>query len=104
MDEEVIKSYQKVIDLYCKNFYVKNPVGKYHDKTLDGHAQGSEVVALAMKTGILREVIDIHDNDAVLQQVPKFVNAYQPGSGWECVQNSWSPPWSFYWQALYRKC
>ena len=31
------------------------------DKTLDGHSQGAAVVELALNSGLLRDVIDIHE-------------------------------------------
>jgi putative sugar O-methyltransferase len=41
MDENVVKSYLHSIDTTCDWFYVKNPVGKYMDKSLDNHADGT---------------------------------------------------------------
>ena len=83
--------------------YTKNQVGKYFDKSLDGHSQGTEVVAYALSSGPLRDVIDIYDSNAVEAQRPKFINAYRPGREWVCVADAWGIPWSFYWQAVYRR-
>lgn len=101
MDAEVVHYYLDFVGNQCGHFYVKNPVGKYLDKSLDGHHQGEEGVQLALSTGLLRDVIDIHDNVAVRAQAGKFVEAYRPGSQWECLADSWAPPWSYYWQAIY---
>lgn len=102
MDEPTVRDYLALIALTCRHLYVKNPVAKYRDKSLDGHSQGDRVVAMAMRTGLLREVIDIHDSEAVREQAKKFVTAYRPAESWVCLADDWAPPWSFYWQALYR--
>jgi putative sugar O-methyltransferase len=102
MDPETVGNYLRMISRHCDHFYVNNPVGKYLDKTLDDHVQGEEVVALALKTGLLRDVIDIYDNLAVAAEVPKFLAAYRPGPEWSCVVDGPAIPWSHYWQAVFR--
>ncbi|MGV9772524.1 putative sugar O-methyltransferase [Streptosporangium sp. NPDC003464] len=102
MNARTVRAYLDRIAVTCRHLYVNNPVGKYLDKSLDGHSQGDEVVALALSTGPLRDVIDIHDNRAVEAQSRKFVTAYRPGDGWRCVAEGRSVPWTYYWQALYR--
>ena len=103
MDGETVKSYLTFIDKRCHYFYVKNPVGKYLDKSLDNESQGNEIAALALNTGLLREIIDIHDNRVVAIQADKFVAAYRPSESWTCLANDWAGPWSYYWQAVYHK-
>ena len=103
MTPEAVSGYLGLIDRVCEYSYVNNPVGKYLDKSLDGHWQGDRVVQLALSTGLLRDIIDIHDSSAVQAQVPKFKAAYRPGQEWECVADSWAGCWSYYWQALYRR-
>lgn len=102
MDGDVVRDYLAFIAGHCRNLYVKNPVGKYLDPSLDGHAEGQDLVAMALRTGLLRDVIDIHDSEAVRAQAVKFVEAYRPAPGWATVAAGWAPPWSYYWQALYR--
>jgi SAM-dependent methyltransferase len=102
MDGDVVHNYLAFIAARCRNFYVKNPVGKYLDPSLDGHAEGPELVAMALRTGLLRDVIDVHDSEAVRAQSFKFLEAYRPAAGWATVDAGWAPPWSYYWQALYR--
>jgi putative sugar O-methyltransferase len=102
MDPETVGNYLRMISRHCDHLYVNNPVGKYLDKTLDDHVQGDEVVALALSTGLLRDVIDIYDNHAVAAEVPKFLAAYRPGPGWSCMADGPATPWSYYWQALFR--
>jgi hypothetical protein len=97
-----VRHYLELIDATCAHFYVNNPVGKYLDKTLDGHSQGAGVVELALNSGLLRDVIDIHDSEAVLEKVPAFEAAYRPGKRWECVASARAVSWSYYWQTLYR--
>jgi putative sugar O-methyltransferase len=101
MDAEIVKLYLNYIDLHCNYFYVKNPVGKYKDSTLS-LSQNDKEVELALNTGLLRDIIDINNNIAIKYQSEKFVDAYSPGNRWKCIDAAWSPPWSFYWQALYR--
>lgn len=103
MDEPTVLNYLDFVARRCARLYVKNPVGKYLDKSLDGHSQGDELVAMALSTGLLRDVIDIHDSDAVYDQSRAFVAAYRPAPDWSCVAEGWAPPWSYYWQALYRR-
>ncbi|MFI0424826.1 putative sugar O-methyltransferase [Spongiactinospora sp. 9N601] len=103
MTEDAVHYYLSLVDERCEHFYVNNPVGKYLDKSLDGHAQGQHVISLALSTGLLREIIDIHDNRQVREQSRKFVAVYRPGERWAAVADGWAPPWSYYWQALYRR-
>jgi len=103
MEEATVRLYLQFIDSQCENFYVKNPVGKYCDKSLISHDEPNEVVDLAMETGILKEVIDIHNNKEIEMQSREFVKAYCPSNKWECVGNEWGKPWSYYWQAFFRR-
>ncbi|MEU1607210.1 putative sugar O-methyltransferase [Micromonospora matsumotoense] len=102
MDPGTVRDYLDLIDATCGHFYVNNPVGKYLDETLDGHSQGAEVVQLALRSGLLRDIIDIHDSEAVRAKVPAFLSAYRPGARWQCVAQRRAVSWSYYWQALYR--
>ncbi|EEP73342.1 hypothetical protein MCAG_03669 [Micromonospora sp. ATCC 39149] len=102
MTAETVRAYLAFVATRARHLYVNNPVGKYLDKSLDGHFQGEAVVNLALSTGLLRDVIDIHDNQAVRRQSRAFLDAYRPGPGWACVAESRTIPWSYYWQALYR--
>jgi putative sugar O-methyltransferase len=103
MNPETVRAYLDYIATRCRYLYVNNPVGKYLDKSLDGHSQGAAVVELALRTGLLRDIIDIHDNRAVEAQSRKFLAAYQPGDRWTCVAESRTIPWTYYWQALYQR-
>lgn len=103
MRPETVSAYLGLIDETCSAFYVKNPVGKYIDQTLDGYVQGEEVVQMALENGPLRHLVDIHDSQAVQAAVPAFIDGYRPGEAWECVGDSRALPWSYLWQALYRK-
>lgn len=103
MDAATVRSYLKFISEKCMNFFVKNPVGKYMDKSLDSHSEGKKVVKMALTTGLLRDIIDIHNNREVARQSQKFIRAYCPSTKWDCVKHGWAKPWSFYWQAFYRK-
>jgi hypothetical protein len=103
MTVDTVRNYLAFIADRCDHFYVKDPVGKYLDSSLDGHSEGREVVELALRTGMLQEVIDVHDSEAVAAHSRDFVSAYQPGPQWYCSADGWAAPWSFYWQALYKK-
>lgn len=103
MTPDTVSNYLTLIGQTCNYFYVNNPVGKYFDKSLDGHSQGDHLVQLALSTGPLRDIIDIHDSQEVHAQVPKFKTAYKPGPEWECVADSPAVCWSYYWQAVYRR-
>ena len=56
----------------CKYFYSKNPVGKYMDPSLDNHADGSESVQNALKSGPLTDIVNIHNSSSVLEQKEKL--------------------------------
>nr|ARD70891.1 N-methyltransferase [Micromonospora echinospora] len=103
MAPETARSYLDLIGERGTALYVKNPVGKYWDQSLDGHVEGDDALRRAMETGLLREVLDIHDDRAVRAAVPEFIAAYRPGDDWRCVADAWAVPWSFYWQAIYRR-
>lgn len=103
MSEETVRNYFAFINQQCHYFFVKNPVGKYMDKSLDDHSQGKKVTDLALSTGLLREIIDIHDNQAVETHAELFVSTYKPNKNWKCLANGWAIPWSYYWQAFYQK-
>ncbi|MET7765564.1 putative sugar O-methyltransferase [Streptomyces sp. NPDC005393] len=102
MAPKTVRSYLDLIDATCSAFYVKNPVGKYIDKSLDGYLQGEEAVQMALENGPLRQLLDIHDSEAVQAAVPAFVDGYRPGSAWTCVGDGRALPWSYLWQALYK--
>jgi putative sugar O-methyltransferase len=103
MTPETVRDYLDLIDEKCTAFYVKNPVGKFLDKKLDGHHKGEEAVQMALRTGPLRTVLDVFDSKAVAAQVPEYLAAYLPGDGWTCAANERGYPWSYFWQALYKK-
>jgi putative sugar O-methyltransferase len=101
MPPDTVRNYLALADARSRFLYVRDTVGKYLDSSLDGHSQGRELVDLAMSTGLLRDVVDIHDSRAVAEHARTFVAAYRPGPDWACVGDAWARPWSFYWQALY---
>ncbi|EGE40146.1 putative sugar O-methyltransferase [Streptomyces sp. SID4928] len=103
MPPETVRNYLALIDRRCSALYVNNPVGKYLEKELDNHAQGDEVVRMALATGLLRDLLDIHDSRAVAALAPKFLSSYRPGPRWETVGDGRAVPWSYYWQAVYRR-
>lgn len=103
MDPETVHAYLGLVDACCDHFYVNNPVGKYLDKSLDGHSQGEEVVRYALSTGPLREVIDIYDDLAVESRSETYVAVYRPGGRWRCVTDEPAIPWGYYRQAFYTR-
>ena len=102
MDLSVVKAYLEFIRTHCDFVYVKNPTGKYLNKSLDNHSQGEGAVQLALSMGPLHDIIEIFDSQSVHQQVSNFLRAYQPGPEWTCLADGWALPWSYYWQALYK--
>jgi putative sugar O-methyltransferase len=100
-DEAVVKGYLDYINLHARRFYTKNPVAKYRDPSLDSGAGNNREMKYAITSGLLRNVIDIFDGDAIAANVPDFLSAFCPGSRWKCVKHGRGVPWSFYHQALY---
>lgn len=103
MPADTVENYLSLIDGIATHLYTKNPVGKYLDPDLDGHYEGQAVVQQALASGLLREIIDVHDSAAVQAQSERFLEVYQPGDDWRLVADGWGTPWSYYWQALYAK-
>jgi len=103
MDKEVVHEYLAFIDKHCNAFYTKNPVGKYYDKSLDGHSQGKEVIELALKQGVLTDILDIDNQSEVNAASKKFLRAYTPSADWITKADSWAVPFSYIWQALFVK-
>jgi len=102
MESEIVQHYLDYIASHCEQLYVKNPVGKYEDPSLNTMPKGNEV-AIALNMGVLRDVLDIHDSRSIADQIPKFLAAYRPSTYWELVADSWARPWSYYWQAIYQR-
>ena len=103
MNSEVVIEYLDFIDSTCKFLYVKNPVGKYWDPSLDNHSEGIEVVKKAISTGVLTNIVEIHDKHDVLEASKLFLEAYQPGDKWSLKKDSWARPITYYWQAMFEK-
>lgn len=101
MESKVVKSYLKYIAGHCQFLYVKNPVGKYADSSLNTMPKENEV-SIALTMGLLRDVLDIHDSSAVGKHAQNFLSAYRPDDRWTLSAHAWARPWSYYWQALYR--
>ncbi|MBL4580299.1 MAG: putative sugar O-methyltransferase [Flavobacteriales bacterium] len=103
MDKEVVHEYLAFIDKHCTAFYAKNPVGKYYDQSLDGHSQGNEVIELALKQGVLTDILDIDNQSEVNEASKKFLLAYKPSAHWTVKADSWAVPFSYIWQSLFAK-
>ncbi|MFH9070592.1 putative sugar O-methyltransferase [Streptomyces alboflavus] len=103
MIPETVEEYLRLIDRTCTAFFVKNPVGKYIDPSLDGYYKGDEAVQEALASGPLRQQLDIHDSEAVQAAAPDFLDAYRPGTAWSPAAHGRGVPWSYFWQALYTK-
>ncbi len=102
MEAPTVYAYLRQIDATCRLFYTKNPIGKYRDESLSTSMNRDEA-SLALQTGLLREVLDIHDNRAVAAQRQRFLDAYRPEADWTVLADDWARPWSYYWQAIYRR-
>lgn len=103
MNPKSVNDYLSLINDTSEAFYVKNPVGKYMDKDLDNHADGEHVVKKALSSGLLTDIIDIHSSDEVKKYSQSFLRVYSPGEKWKVICDSWSPPISYYWNAIYKK-
>jgi hypothetical protein len=101
--KEVVHEYLAFKDEHRNAFYTKNPAGKYYDKALDGHSQEKEVIEIALKQGVLTDIIDIDNQSEVNEASKKFLQAYSPSAGWITRADSWAVPFSYIWQALFVK-
>jgi putative sugar O-methyltransferase len=102
MDRRTIRQYLSLVDRVSKNLYVKNPLGKYRIPGPVNGRKNSEI-GYALMTGGIIDVIDIFDSDSIYGQVEKYIRVYRPGDAWKCAAHSWAGPWSYYWQAFFRK-
>jgi putative sugar O-methyltransferase len=101
MDPDTVRDYLAFIRRTCSWFYAKNPVGKYTDPSLESAPQPA-ARQVARRMGLLRRVIDVNDQAAVAAATGRFLSAYRP-RGWAVAGQGWARPWTFYWQALFRK-
>lgn len=102
MNKDDVVRYLSFIDRNCENFYTKNPVGKYIDSEISGD-RDPESISLALNSGILKDIVEIHSDESVIENSKKFIKAYKPSGKWAIKADSWSPPISYYWQAFYKK-
>ena len=102
MEKRHVLLYLEFIEKKCKNLYTKNPVGKYADSEITGD-KDPEAIRFASNSGILNDILEIHDEVSVLENSKKFLESYRPGGSWVVCSHSWSPPISYYWQAIYKK-
>ena len=103
MDEGVVDAYLEWIDGHCRAFYCKNPLGKYKADAAGAVVVDNSSLSAAMRSGKLREVVDMFDSQALAAQVPAFHRAYHPTDAWQVVASSPSVPWAFHHQALFRR-
>ena len=99
-DEGVVMNYLKYIEGHARWFYTKNPVSKYRDAEFDSRTESVETKH-AINSGILRDIIDVFDGDAIEAKVPEFLAKFCPGPRWRCVRHGEAEPWSFYHEAIY---
>jgi hypothetical protein len=103
MDREVVFKYLDIISETCNYFYTKNPVGKYLDDSLDSHWEGKDFVDSALSVGVITDIIDIHNDVKIKDQLNRFVDVFYPNDNWKCLHSSWAPPISFMAEAFYKK-
>ena len=103
MTSKIVYDYLLYIDKHSRLFFVKNPVGKYMLNDSSDDTPDQDAVSHALSTGILKDIIDIWDQKMVATKASKFVEAYQPGPEWSCIANDETIPWSYHWQALYKR-
>ncbi|CAA7613554.1 conserved hypothetical protein [Candidatus Terasakiella magnetica] len=103
MDAEIVRGYLCLIDRYATTFYCKNPVGKYMPQSigLPESAIGSVATSQAMKTGLLRDIVDIFNELDIEGRSDAFAAAYRPSPDWGLINASPALPWTYYRQALF---
>ena len=101
MNADTVCSYLNFIDKVGGAFYSKNTVGKF-DPSVCGweKSAGSE---LAMQSGILREKVNIFCPLELATAQGHFLERFSPGASWIVQKHAVAPPWSHYYQALYKK-
>lgn len=101
MDCKVVQSYMKYIDDNGKLFYSKNTIGKF-DPSLFGWEK-SENSELALKSGLLREKINIFCPLQLRKAQENFLTQFLPSQNWSVLKHAVTLPWSHYYQALFSK-
>lgn len=101
MNADVVGHYLAFIDAHCDRFYCKNPVGKYAPASVGIQIKNVAEFELAMRMGVLTEIVDIFDDVAISEASKRFLRAYTPSTGWTLLADESSRPWQYYHQALY---
>jgi len=102
--QSVIENYLSFIDDSCDYFFCKNPLGKYKDSQyiLDKNSI-NPFIDEALQTGLLKNIIDIYNDEEINKAIPIFLEVYSPSNRWAVVSSCLSVPWTFYYQALFKK-
>ncbi len=101
MPPATINGYMTSVVANCSYAYIKNPVAKYHPKTVgiavDDPHKFHDVFAL----GHCRDVIDIFDELALQEARKKYLAAYRPGPTWRLGADEPLTIFPHYHHALY---
>ena len=103
MSKDDVYNYLDYINNNCNYFYVKNPVGKYFDKSLDKHCLGEEMVQNALNAGVLKDMIDANNDLDIKEKSRIFNKTYKPSDDWNMIYSSWAKPTPYMWETIYRR-
>lgn len=101
MSLKTVEAYLSFIDKNGKMFYSKNTVGKF-DPSIFGWEK-TENTELAMKSGILKNLINIFCPHELKKAQKQFISSFLPSDKWVVKKQAKTLPWSHYYQALYIK-
>lgn len=101
MSPATVKGYIDGLVARCRNFYVKNPVGKYEPASIGiviDTAKFNDVFSL----GLCHDVVDIFNDEALVQARKTYLDAYRPAPSWRLVADQPMGIFPYLQHALFR--
>ena len=101
MPPVTVDSYMERIVENCRQFYVKNPIGKYDPKSIGLAAVDPNKMQDVLSLGYCRNVIDIFDDAALEKARRLYIDAYRPASNWQLVADRPMAMFPYYHHTLF---
>tara|TARA_R110000796_G_scaffold152865_1_gene269247 strand:+ start:2973 stop:3875 length:903 start_codon:yes stop_codon:yes gene_type:complete len=101
MDKETILNYLKLISIYGKFFYSKNPIGKYNPNDMGLLNINKEDINNIFQTGLCTNQLNVFDDDELHINLKKYIKAYKPNNNSTILKSSLSSPFYYYGDVLY---
>lgn len=103
LDADIARNYLALINESGRYFYCKSPLGKYSPSSVGIKEVKAPAVADALAAGLLTDILDIFDSQALEAIEPKFLSVYSPGPAWTIRGHSRARPWTYFHQVIYER-